>query len=113
MTQTPDGPARAARWDDVVEEFGFSPAERAEIDRGAAEMIAVVRAHRLADVRKRQHTTQVQVAEAMGVTQARVSRIENGELERSEVETLAAYVRALGGKLKIVAEFGDEQYVLG
>ncbi|MFE5721633.1 XRE family transcriptional regulator [Streptomyces erythrochromogenes] len=113
MTRTPDRPARAARREDVVEEFGFSPAERAEIDRGAAEMIAVVRAHRLADVRKRQHTTQVQVAQAMGVTQARVSRIENGELERSEVETLAAYVRALGGKLKIVAEFGDEQYVLG
>ncbi|MER7824287.1 XRE family transcriptional regulator [Streptomyces sp. NPDC096097] len=104
---------KAVRWDDLVEEFDFSPTERAEIDRGAEEMIAVVRAHRLAEVRKRQRTTQVQVAEAMGVTQARVSRIENGELERSEVETLAAYVRALGGKLKIVAEFGDEQYVLG
>ncbi|MCX5406538.1 hypothetical protein OHA37_22010 [Streptomyces sp. NBC_00335] len=26
---------------------------------------------------------------------------------------LAAYVRALGGKLKIVAEFGDEQDTLG
>ncbi|MFC9297935.1 helix-turn-helix domain-containing protein [Streptomyces sp. NPDC057011] len=113
MSQKPERPAQVARWDDLVEEFGFSPAERAEIDRGAAEMISVVRAHRLAEVRKRQHTTQVQVAEAMGVTQARVSRIESGELERSEVETLAAYVRALGGKLKIVAEFGDEQYVLG
>ncbi|KUO22381.1 helix-turn-helix domain-containing protein [Streptomyces dysideae] len=63
--------------------------------------------------RKRQHTTQVQVAEAMGVTQARVSRIEKGQLERSEVDTLAAYVKALGGKLKIVADFGDETYVLG
>jgi predicted XRE-type DNA-binding protein len=59
------------------------------------------------------HTTQVQVAEAMGVTQARVSRIEKGQLERSEVDTLAAYVKALGGKLKIVADFGDEAYVLG
>jgi predicted XRE-type DNA-binding protein len=59
------------------------------------------------------HTTQVQVAEAMGVTQARVSRIEKGQLERSEVDTLAAYVKALGGKPKIVAEFGDETYVLG
>ncbi|MFG2713935.1 helix-turn-helix domain-containing protein [Streptomyces goshikiensis] len=113
MSQTPDRPAKAARWDDLVKEFDFSPAEQAEVNRGAAEMIAVVRAHRLAEVRKRQHTTQVQVAEAMGVTQARVSRIENGELERSEVDTLAAYVRALGGRLKIVAEFGDEQYVLG
>ncbi|MBT2480031.1 helix-turn-helix domain-containing protein [Streptomyces sp. ISL-94] len=113
MSQKSERPVQAAHWDDLVEEFAFSPAERAEIDRGAAEMVSVVRAHRLAEVRKRQHTTQVQVAEAMGVTQARVSRIENGELERSEVETLAAYVRALGGKLKIVAEFGDEQYVLG
>jgi hypothetical protein len=49
----------------------------------------------------------------MGVSQARVSRIEKGQLERSEVETLAAYVKALGGKLKIIADFGDETYVLG
>ncbi|MFJ8142503.1 helix-turn-helix domain-containing protein [Streptomyces sp. NPDC096013] len=33
------------------------------------------RVHRLAELRKRQHTPQVQVAEAMGVTQARVSRM--------------------------------------
>jgi transcriptional regulator with XRE-family HTH domain len=64
-------------------------------------MVLASRVHRLAELRKRQHTTQVQVAEAMGVTQARVSRIEKGQLERSEVDTLAAYVKALGGKLKI------------
>jgi hypothetical protein len=51
-------------------------------------------------------------AVAMGVSQARVSRIEKGQLEKSEVETLAAYVKALGGKLKIIADFG-ESYVLG
>jgi predicted XRE-type DNA-binding protein len=49
----------------------------------------------------------------MGVSQARVSRIEKGQLSRSEVDTLAAYVSALGGRLKIVADFGDESYVLG
>jgi hypothetical protein len=47
------------------------------------------------------------------VTRARVSRIEKGQRERSEVDILAAYVKALGGKLKIVADFGDESYVLG
>ena len=31
----------------------------------------------------------------------------------SEVETLAAYVRALGGKLKIIADSGEKSYVLG
>jgi len=35
------------------------------------------------------------------------------KLDRSEVDTLAAYLKALGGKLKIVADFGDEAYVLG
>jgi hypothetical protein len=44
----------------------------------------------------------------MGVTQARVSRIEKGQLARGEGATLAASVQALGGKLKIVADFGGE-----
>lgn len=39
------------------------------------------------------------------VSGARVSKIEKGELERSEVETLAAYVKALSGKLKIIADY--------
>jgi DNA-binding XRE family transcriptional regulator len=103
----------ARSWDDLVEEFDFSPEEKRQIREGADQMIAEVRARRLAEVRKRQRATQVEVAAAMGVSQARVSRIEKGQLERSEVETLAAYVKALGGKLKIVADFGDEAYVLG
>jgi hypothetical protein len=49
----------------------------------------------------------------MGVSQARVSRIEKGQLDKSEVETWAAYVKAVGGKLKIIADFGDESYALG
>jgi hypothetical protein len=43
---------------------------------------------------------------------ARVSRIGKDQLERSEVDTLAACVKALGGKLKIIADFGDETCVL-
>ncbi|WP_436786267.1 helix-turn-helix domain-containing protein [Yinghuangia sp. YIM S10712] len=103
----------AVSWEALAKEFDFTPQEKGEIAQGAEAMVAASRAHRLAEVRKRQHTTQVQVAKAMGVSQARVSRIEKGQLERSEVETLAAYVKALGGKLKIVADFGDESYILG
>ncbi len=105
--------ADARSWDDLKQDFEFNAAEREEIDTGAQRLIAEARAFRLSEVRRRQHTTQVEVAKAMGVTQARVSRIEKGQLERSEVDTLAAYVKALGGKLKIVADFGDETYVLG
>nr|WP_171397087.1 XRE family transcriptional regulator [Streptomyces asoensis] len=104
---------QAVSWGGLAEDFAFTDAEKDQIQKGAQAMVLASRVHRLAELRKRQHTTQVQVAEAMGVTQARVSRIEKGQLERSEVDTLAAYVKALGGKLKIVADFGDESYVLG
>jgi DNA-binding XRE family transcriptional regulator len=103
----------ARSWEDLKADLEFTEAERAEIDAGAQQLLAEARAFRLSEVRRRQHTTQVDVAREMGVTQARVSRIEKGQLERSEVDTLAAYVRALGGRLKIIADFGDETYVLG
>ncbi|MFR9723941.1 helix-turn-helix domain-containing protein [Streptomyces sp. MS19] len=67
---------QAVSWDRLTEEFGFTGAEKEQIARGAQRMITASRVHRLAEVRKRQHTTQVEVARAMGVTQARVSRIE-------------------------------------
>ncbi|MER6720599.1 MULTISPECIES: XRE family transcriptional regulator [Streptomyces] len=105
--------SQAVSWEDLTKEFSFTDAEQDRIQKGAQALVLASRVHRLAELRKRQHTTQVQVAEAMGVTQARVSRIEKGQLERSEVDTLAAYVKALGGKLKIVADFGDQTYVLG
>jgi predicted XRE-type DNA-binding protein len=43
----------------------------------------------------------------MHVPQVRVSNIERGELRRSELGTLQSYVEALGGHLRVIAEFGD------
>ncbi|MCX3061470.1 helix-turn-helix domain-containing protein [Streptomyces sp. GXMU-J5] len=40
-----------------------------------------------------------------------MSDLERGQIGRSEVDTLAAYVAALGGRLKIVADFDDESVV--
>lgn len=69
----------------------------------------VVRAARLADIRKAQGGTQVAVAQAMKVSQARVSKIERGDLSHAELGTLQAYVAALGGTLHVVADFGDQR----
>lgn len=49
----------------------------------------------------------------MGVSQARISKIERGDISRNEVDTLRAYVTALGGQLEIVADFGGDRMVLG
>ncbi len=62
--------------------------------------------HHLAQMRKQQGLTQSQVATAMGVSQVRVSRMEHGDVEKMQVESIAAYVAAIGGHLRLVADFG-------
>ncbi|MEU7555727.1 hypothetical protein AB0B01_25920 [Streptomyces sp. NPDC044571] len=41
-----------------------------------------------------------------------MSAIENGETDRTEVATLRSYVEALGGRLRVVAAFGDTEYTV-
>ena len=74
---------------------------------------AATRAHRLAEIRREQRLTQTQVAQVLHISQARVSKIERGDVERSELATLQAYVEALGGHVEVVASFGDRRVVLG
>ncbi|WP_406311991.1 helix-turn-helix transcriptional regulator [Streptosporangium sp. NBC_01639] len=67
-------------------------------------------AWRLVEMRKRRGLTQNQVAERMGVSVGRVSQIEKGDVATREV--LDRYVSALGGTLKLIADFGDEQLMV-
>jgi hypothetical protein len=43
----------------------------------------------------------------MGVSVARVSQIEAGAVSTQDV--LSRYIAALGGTLRLIADFGDEQ----
>ena len=90
----------------------FFPGEGTEVEIGAATLVARNRAHTLAEARQRMNLTQAQVADRMNVRQERVSAIERGEPGATEVRTLAAYVRALGGRLEIVADLSGERVVL-
>jgi DNA-binding XRE family transcriptional regulator len=71
-----------------------------------------VRAWHLAQVRTEQDRTQEEVAQAMAVTQPCVSAIECGELDTVTLSTSRAYVRALGGTLRVVADLDDQEYRL-
>jgi DNA-binding XRE family transcriptional regulator len=77
-----------------------------------AEFDAVVRAHRLSEVRVELGLTQQEVARRMQVTQPSVSAVERGDLGRVGLDTIRAYVEALGGKVEVVASFGDQKIVL-
>jgi hypothetical protein len=48
----------------------------------------------------------------MNVRQERVSAMERAAPGATEVRTLAAYVRALGGRLEIIADIDGERVVL-
>ena len=57
--------------------------------------------------------TQVDVAEASQIDQADISRLESREsFDDCQVSTLQRYVAALGGRLELVATFGNKKIVL-
>lgn len=85
-----------------------------EVLEGKAERVRALREygeryqHTLAQIRKARALTQEEVAAALQVSQPDVSKLEN----RSDayLSTLAKYVEALGGRLRLVAEFDGESY---
>jgi hypothetical protein len=42
----------------------------------------------------------------------RVSAVERGDLTRTKVGTVVAHVAALGGRLEIIADFGDQRLTI-
>lgn len=100
---------RRSTWEQVRSKRPTSP-QRVAAARDALER--EITAHRLTELRKQARLNQNTVAKAMGVTQSRVSAIEHGDLDRTELSTVRAYVAALGGTVKIVADFGDHTTTL-
>jgi DNA-binding XRE family transcriptional regulator len=92
---------------DLGDKLRADPERAARIDALAA---AIENALDLAEMRRRQGMTQKQLAEAMNVSQANISRIEHGI--DAQLSTIRTYVQALGGKLEIRAVFPDRSDVL-
>lgn len=97
----------AKNWREVRKEaVARGLVDEAKVAEHRTRALAELQAYRLADVRKAQHLTQVEVAQVMEVTQSRVSQLEKGSLEASEIGTVRKYVEALGGHLRVLADFG-------
>ncbi|MFZ0463513.1 MAG: XRE family transcriptional regulator [Candidatus Acidiferrales bacterium] len=82
--------------------------QRKNVEDRAAELIAEEMS--LRDLRKARKLTQARVAKVLGVTQDSVSRLE----KRSDLllSTLRKTVKAMGGDVRIVAEFPDRAPVV-
>ncbi len=93
-------------WQDIRADLHDGDDEALAVERARTE--AWVGAFHLAEERKRLGLTQRQVAELMRVSPGRVSQIENGDLEVNEVATLSRYARALGARMRIIFDYGDD-----
>ncbi|MGY1499751.1 helix-turn-helix domain-containing protein [Streptomyces sp. QTS52] len=76
---------------------------RKQAARTATE--AHVLGHHLREIREEQGLTQNQVAGLVGISQARVSQIERGEIHN--LETMRTYAEALGARVTVTIEYGD------
>ncbi|MEJ1229876.1 MAG: helix-turn-helix domain-containing protein [Galbitalea sp.] len=90
--------------DDVL---STRPVDRSAVDDHKRRMLEEVRAYQLRELREALGLTQVQLADALDVSQNRVSRLERGDLQRTQVDTLRRYVEAVGGQLHVEVEIGD------
>ena len=89
----------------TMDEFiaGLPLDQQAEIE--AAAKILIEEELTLRDLRKARALTQAQISQALNMSQDGVSRLER----RSDLllSTMRSYVEAMGGKLRISAEFPD------
>ncbi|KQC37355.1 hypothetical protein UK82_16395 [Frankia sp. ACN1ag] len=108
-TESTGGGAVASTWNETRSR---RPPREDRVAEHRARIDAEVRAYRLREIREEQGLTQVELAERMHVRQPPVSDLERGALDRAGLSTIRAYVEALGGKVEIIADFGDRRVVL-
>lgn len=85
----------------------MSPQRREQIeDQAQAILISMA----LQELRQTRHLTQQELAEILNVNQAALSKMENQTDIR--VSTLRKLLSAMGGTLKIVAEFPEGEIVI-
>ena len=95
----------------VEEVIAAMPKKRQEaIAKRGAELVAKVRRRMtLAELRKGRKISQATVAEALGIGQMQISRLEKRKDPR--LSTMARTVAAMGGHLTLIATFPDQEPV--
>ena len=90
------------RWSEIKRRQR-TPRQLAALDREVEQELLQMD---LRAIREMAGKTQVDVAGATGMAQSEISRLEKREDTR--LSTLRRYVESLGGKLEVIAVFGDK-----
>lgn len=99
-------------WEEVRDEVADALGSIDEQAQRVEQLRRDLALQRLVELRRRAGLRQIDVAERMGVSKARVSHIEHGAV--ATIELLARYLDAIGGRLEITAAFdgGTERVIL-
>jgi predicted XRE-type DNA-binding protein len=85
--------------------------QQEEIAKRGADLLARAKRHMtLAELRKVRKISQATVAEALGIGQMQISRLERRKDPR--LSTMARTVAAMGGHLMMIASFTDQEPVV-
>lgn len=85
--------------------------DRSAIERHKRRMLDSIRLQELKDARKSRGITQKELAEQMGVSQARISTLESGDVCQTKVETLIRYAQGIGADLRVSMTMPDGVHV--
>lgn len=84
----------------------------AQMDIARAQTQTLIETYSLREARKACGITQEKLAETIGVSQNRVSRMENGDPDAMSLGALRRYIEALGGRLTLIADLPTGQVSL-
>lgn len=99
------------KWDEITADRRADPEYRRRVDAEKRQALGELHEFNLAELRRILEFTQEELAGRMGSDQSRISRVENEADMR--LSTLRAYVEALGGQIRILAEIpGQETFPL-
>lgn len=83
-----------------------------ELESELSEVIKKQNSFQLKLLRRSKGITQVELAQILGVTQIRISQIENGSFENINLSTLNRYLAALDSHLELQVVSDGERYLL-
>jgi DNA-binding XRE family transcriptional regulator len=89
-------------WSEIETRYRDDPKRQSNIERHKRRLENAIK---LYELRTKRGKTQTAVAAEIGVSQRRVSQIEHAA--NPTIETLEAYVKALGGRLEVRAVFPE------
>lgn len=92
---------------EIAHKGASRPGHEARVAAQREEALRELAEYSLAQLRQFREVTQVELAHRLGIAQPGISRLEKQDDRR--VSTVRDYVEALGGRLELVAVFGDDE----